>query len=78
MSTTRRELRERLERLRLITRRDLFIEYAGVPQRPRVFERIKGDDGNVREISPRLTRPQMSIWMDGFYDALQMMGSKPK
>ena len=44
---------------------EMEVNFQGLPSRPR----IENKDGG-REISPRLSAPEMDIWLDGFVACL--------
>lgn len=67
--TKKYELREQVARLQR-KGADIRIEYAGQPQRPRAF--TKSDN---RELSPRLGRGDMAVWLDGYETSLDSTSS---
>ena len=49
---------------------DLVMQYAGAPQRPRLFRR---DGAGQRPLSPRLSRPQMYTFLEGMEAVIKLI-----
>lgn len=68
---TSAEIRSKVYELMQQYRIPLVVEFSGAPRRPRVS--VVTPSGGLRDLSPRCSKREMKLWLDGLEEGLLWM-----